>query len=1492
MELAKIRYTHSIEFVYSHEQGMGIAYWTDGHDWKVFYEDGKVYDYKGVFSGYNSFDHIVRNLEDRLRYNEETLELIEKEKKKASVSFVYNSKNVCSKAELTYNGKIYIIELESRYWEIPCSCRRNNCLHYPLVLSMLKDRIAALENMYLESAQPVIKSLFMKRELCDSIDKSEYARLSKDDIGIIKKAAALIKEYDDSYIEGALTYYINLYDDFYEADLISGYRYLFAAFAADERIRNVITVKEIAEGKSRYEDRQQKSNRLVLKRAIKEYDKAYGELYGKKKNDTPYDMKEFILKYNGDTAGLLSYYAALKPEIQEIDAPYIDEICSCENSDHSMIAAVIEKIDSDYSSLFDWQSEIFHKLLKTLTPDESLEACSRLKKIKLDKSIFKELPPENAKKLLNCIAVTPSSVQYALDTILKDESDSVKGQFILAKLPEMTGRGCKDYIGIVEGEAAKLSHNTLLLACIAEHLNSGHIPDVKTVSEEDLSMYFEPEYCIEEEETGFNVIYSVLSPGTGRIEFQVLEKNGSFRFTVNPLKSRNHYSPQLVKNYCTAGREHEFNYAVEKAREAESLRKFNIEHEDFTKEYIELCENLKETKIMLSQEKKAQIEYSFYTGKRTGLMFRVGNTKSYIVKNGSEFIKAFISGETVTYGKDLILTHNLENLNEDDAGVMKFLISARYSVSTSSDAKLKRYIYLSDATAANLISLLKGRRISIDEEPVNVRLEEITRRVKVDDSFVLGTTIDAKKERLICLTDRAFIIKDEQGEKYLDSVALPPAEIKLLDFAERQSGTSIKPILGDFKRNIYSKFFDFIDVPPALLRSFRLGDIKINAYFDYEKGAVTLNAEYIKNGQSIPENLIADNQDLARVRSFRDYIASLGFDSDVLSDEAGILSFFKMDFSDLKKLCNVYLSDSLKNKQLLTVNRETVRIQYDESGIMQAFMEKSDYTEEELKEILAALRKKKKYIILKGDRIVDLDNDKAKELAETVKDLGLDEKALYKKKEIAMVTAIKAFAHERNCRPDAYLRNMIEEIRHYKDADFKLPKLNAELKEYQADGYRWLKVLSKYRLGGILADDMGLGKTLQMIALIKSDTEKKPSIIVCPKSLLFNWDSEFRRFDGETQTVRITGGAQQRAAVISSIDYCKKAVYITSYDSLRNDIELYKGGFNYAILDEAQYIKNVKAQKTQSVKELKAVHRFAVTGTPIENSVIDLWSIFDYIMPGLLEELSEFADTYSKDLAFSERLAQKTGPFILKRLKADVLTDLPPKYERILSADMRAEQRKLYDAMCSDARKQMESGKKVFDMLPFITRLRQVCVDPAMFAENYKGGSGKIDLLREMIPKYIEEGHRILVFSQFVQGLKSLEAVLTEEGIPYYMLTGDTSASDRAAMADNFNNGGEADVFLISLKAGGTGLNLTGADTVIHLDPWWNLAAENQATDRTHRIGQQKNVEVIKLISENSIEQRVIELQQIKKEVAESVISGDDSAITNATLENIAYILK
>lgn len=469
-----------------------------------------------------------------------------------------------------------------------------------------------------------------------------------------------------------------------------------------------------------------------------------------------------------------------------------------------------------------------------------------------------------------------------------------------------------------------------------------------------------------------------------------------------------------------------------------------------------------------------------------------------------------------------------------------------------------------------------------------------------------------------------------------------------------------------------------------------------------------------------------------------------------------------------------------------------------------------------------------------------------------------------------------------------------------------IPKgLSVELRNYQVTGFKWLKILDKYKFGGILADDMGLGKTIQLLAVIQAYLEQeknpKPSMVVCPSSLSLNWKSEIKKFTPFIKTLVIHGNAEERKSQIESIG--KYNLIITSYDLLKRDIEEYKNvncDFKYIIADEAQYIKNNNTQNAKAIKEIKSDTRFALTGTPIENSLSELWSIFDFIMPGYLYSYKKFKELYEmpivkeSDECAIKKLKMLIEPFIMRRTKKEVLTELPDKTISVLNNEMQDEQLKIYMAYMTKAKKEVsqeikDNGfeKSQIKILALLMRLRQICCHPALFISNYKGESSKLNQCIELLRDAIASGHKILLFSGYSSMLEIIEKELKKENIKYYKLTGQTKVGDRIKLVDDFNNNEDVKVFLISLKAGGTGLNLIGADMVIHYDPWWNLSAENQATDRTYRIGQKKNVQVYKLITKDSIEERIYELQEKKSNLAKTMLSTETTFVNKLTKEDI-----
>ena len=491
-------------------------------------------------------------------------------------------------------------------------------------------------------------------------------------------------------------------------------------------------------------------------------------------------------------------------------------------------------------------------------------------------------------------------------------------------------------------------------------------------------------------------------------------------------------------------------------------------------------------------------------------------------------------------------------------------------------------------------------------------------------------------------------------------------------------------------------------------------------------------------------------------------------------------------------------------------------------------------------------------------------------------------------------------------------RKLIGKMRSYENGDYEVPQsLEAVLREYQRDGFYWIKTLKENGFGGILADDMGLGKTLQILAFLLSEKEQGKvgdelrTLIVAPASLVYNWKKEVERFTPQLSVCVMAGTAHERKELIknqtSNVD-----VWITSYDLLKRDIELYQDiVFANEIIDEAQYIKNQTTHAAKSVRLVNSSFRMALTGTPMENRLSELWSIFDYLMPGFLYGYTRFRSEIEtlivsdKDEDAMTRLRAMIHPFILRRLKKDVLKELPEKQEEIVTVALSGEQKKLYQAhsqrlkMFLEDQNDEDFAQNKLQILAELTKLRQLCCGPELLLENYKGENAKLETCIELITQAIAGGHKILLFSQFTSMLDLIGEELKKAKIDYYRIDGSVKKEARMEMVEQFQNPqNQVSVFCISLKAGGTGLNMTAADIVIHYDPWWNKAAQNQATDRAHRIGQKHAINVYQLIAEETIEQKICELQQVKEDLAEEVLSGEGISSTQFNKDEIMNLLE
>ena len=464
-----------------------------------------------------------------------------------------------------------------------------------------------------------------------------------------------------------------------------------------------------------------------------------------------------------------------------------------------------------------------------------------------------------------------------------------------------------------------------------------------------------------------------------------------------------------------------------------------------------------------------------------------------------------------------------------------------------------------------------------------------------------------------------------------------------------------------------------------------------------------------------------------------------------------------------------------------------------------------------------------------------------------------------------------------------YVSNVIKKFDKVKSKNYEIPKdLNATLRDYQVSGFEFFKTLSDYQFGGILADEMGLGKTIQTIAFLLSNKDKK-SIVITPTALIYNWKNELEKFAPTLKVGLLHAAKSERGKILDNID--NYDVILTTYTTYKNDIDKYKNiNFDYCIIDEAQNIKNPDAIITKAIKNVNAKVKFALTGTPIENNLMELWSIFDFIMPGYLYNKSKFKSIFVNNDKNIIELKNLIKPFILRRTKKEVITELPDKIEQKIIIDLEKEHKRAYKGYVNlITRKIKENNQDNITVFSYLTKLRQLCLSPELMVKNYQGKNSKLDVLINIINDSSDE--KILVFSQFTKVLEVIGKRLNEENISYSYLDGKTSAKDRVKLVEEFNTNNNK-AFLISLKAGGTGLNLTSANIVVHFDPWWNPAVEDQASDRAHRIGQKNVVNVIKLIAKGTAEERVINLQETKKELIEDVINGNLD--NSSTLKNLS----
>ena len=648
-------------------------------------------------------------------------------------------------------------------------------------------------------------------------------------------------------------------------------------------------------------------------------------------------------------------------------------------------------------------------------------------------------------------------------------------------------------------------------------------------------------------------------------------------------------------------------------------------------------------------------------------------------------------------------------------------------------------------------------------------------------------------------------------------------------------------------------------------------------------------------------------------------ILKYGFEIDnnkiILKDIEKEVEFLENVLENLATKYEIFTTEKFKGINIKKKTSVSSMFGIGQDNILSYTFSLGDINSNELVNIFEEIKNKKKYYRLKNGDILNLEDESLKELSNLKDDLELSDAeiiaghgAILKYRAIYL-DSLKNTKYN-IIKTDNLFDNFIDKFYKFKDINLTLSKDELKiLRDYQVTGVKWLYTLAKTGFGGILADEMGLGKTIQVIYYIKQmlkDNENNKFLIVVPTSLAYNWDHEFDSFGSNIKRKICVGNKDKRTKILSDLNDTN--VIITTYGLLREDEELYNNlNFNTMVIDEAQNIKNNMAGITKVVKKINAETKFALTGTPLENSILELWSIFDFIMPGYLASLTKFQSKYKiKDFdedseILIKGLSKQINPFILRRKKQDVVKELPDKLINDIYIELKDEQKKLYVAELERVKEEMEKiietegmNKARFLILQLLTKLRQICIDPSIVYDNYNDGSNKLEQLESIVNEYIKNNHKILIFSSFKTALNIVKEKLNKAKIKTYMIDGSVPAKDRIEMVDNFNNNDDVKVFLIMLKSGGTGLNLATADVVIHLDLWWNPQAENQATDRAHRIGQKNTVEVIHLITKGTIEEKILELQNKKRVLSDKLIDGeirDKNILSELTKEDIKNLL-
>jgi len=924
---------------------------------------------------------------------------------------------------------------------------------------------------------------------------------------------------------------------------------------------------------------------------------------------------------------------------------------------------------------------------------------------------------------------------------------------------------------------------------------------------------------------------------------------------------------------------------------------------------LNLSLNIKKEKLKLSLSLKEVFEDN---GNYFDVNIFIGSSTMYPISNIEEFILSLNNSKEYYIGKGLIYDKHNYYFSQEDQEVLEYL-----------------YEHI-------LISNNKGNSIKLHKEIIRRFLTIVsTRKIKFSYSYQtyiceikhedlpISFTLKPIKEDYILTTKKVFPIplNDKMDVFFFDRKIYIPSftQIKLYRLfynTLKEDGNIVfyKDISIEQLYNLIScinVICEDLTVDSSIAN--RLADnIKVDFEFEKKGASFYCNVTLMigENKVSYSEILNSSNSIIKSSKKMSLIESELNKNRFFYKNETFVFYgndddyylFLKEKVKCLEKLGEIKsLNDNKKYFKLYNGNISNLELKEDGDNNLKFSFKLDGIDNKELSDVIDAYKNKKRYIKLKDNLFVDLEDKELIEFLRIIDALNLN--VIEGKDEYKLgLNKLYYLNSKLNNEQINLLKGKESLIESLKKLDklngnsFEIPKeLIGSLREYQVKGYNWFKSLSYLGLGGVLADEMGLGKTIQTITFLLSE-KKSHSLIVTPTSLVYNWKHEFGKFAPNLKIGIIHGKKNERIQVLNKIyDY---DIILTTYGTLKNDILEYENiRFDYLILDEGQNINNSESQNAKVVKEINSKCRFVLTGTPIENNLMELWALFDFIMPGYLYTKNVFFSKFIKEEdKYLEELKILISPYILRRIKKDVIREIPEKIETKFLVEMTEDQDKIYKAFIKKIQNNIKNnkvGKNNITIFSYLTRLRQICLDPSVIINGYSGGSGKINIAKEFILENITE-HKILLFSQFTSVLAKMSLELEAKNIKYSYLDGNTSAKNRVELVDKFNEDENIRVFLISLKAGGTGLNLTSADIVIHFDPWWNLSVEDQATDRAHRIGQKRVVEVIKLIAKDTIEEKIILLQDDKKELINNVITGelkDGDIINKITNDEILNLI-